>query len=62
MISKNSAFKEAPPTKNPSISGFEIKFGAVGAVTEPPYKILTLEATSALTLVFNQSLMKAWTS
>jgi hypothetical protein len=36
-MSKNSGFREAPPTKNPSIFGFAINSAAFFAVTEPPY-------------------------
>lgn len=35
-ISANAGFKDAPPTKNPSISGFLIKSEAFLSVTEPP--------------------------
>ena len=33
----NSGFKEAPPTKNPSISGFLASSLEFEPVTEPPY-------------------------
>mmetsp|Transcript_8704 Transcript_8704/g.8276 ORF Transcript_8704/g.8276 Transcript_8704/m.8276 type:complete len:262 (-) Transcript_8704:153-938(-) len=46
-ISANSGFKEAPPTRKPSISGFEDRLGAVAAVADPPYRIRVFSAASA---------------
>jgi len=37
----NAGLSDAPPTRNPSISGFLIRSAAFPSVTEPPYKILT---------------------
>ena len=37
IMSKNSGFNEAPPTKNPSISGLDINSTAFLPVTDPPY-------------------------
>ena len=36
MIFTNSGFNEAPPTKNPLISGWEYKSLQFAAVAEPP--------------------------
>ena len=43
------AIKRAPPTRNPSISGFIANSSQLPAFTLPPYWILTLEATSGET-------------
>ena len=40
MMSPNSGFKDAPPTKNPSISGWQINEATFAAVADPPYWIL----------------------
>ena len=48
-IATKSGFKEAPPTRDPSISGQAAKSRQFAAVTEPPYNILTFSATSAKT-------------
>jgi hypothetical protein len=42
MICKKSGFKAAPPTRNPSMFGWEISSAAFLAPTEPPYYILML--------------------
>lgn len=34
-ISRNSGFREAPPTKNPSISGFFASSAALDPLTDP---------------------------
>lgn len=47
IISLNSGFKLAPPTKNPSISILAINSAAFLPVTLPPYNILIFLATSA---------------
>lgn len=36
MISANSGFKEAPPTKNPSISAYPINSWQFFPLTDPP--------------------------
>jgi hypothetical protein len=36
-----AGFSDAPPTRNPSISGYLIRSAALVSVTDPPYKILT---------------------
>ena len=48
-MATKSGFKEAPPTRDPSISGQAAKSRQFAAVTEPPYNILTFSATSAKT-------------
>ena len=48
-MATKSGFKEAPPTRDPSISGQAAKSRQFAAVTEPPYNILTFSATSAET-------------
>lgn len=37
IMSMNSGFNEAPPTKNPSMSGLDINSAAFLPVTDPPY-------------------------
>jgi len=37
IISLKSGLREAPPTKKPSISGWEINSAAFFELTEPPY-------------------------
>ena len=46
-MATKSGFKEAPPTRDPSMSGQAAKSRQFAAVTEPPYNILTFSATSA---------------
>jgi hypothetical protein len=41
IISKNSGFNDAPPTKNPSMFYLAISSAAFLPVTDPPYIILT---------------------
>lgn len=50
----NSGFKEAPPTKNPSISGCPASSLQLAPVTEPPYWIRIFSATCGLTFLSNQ--------
>ena len=47
MISTNSGFNEAPPTKKPSTFALSLKSLAFLPLTEPPYKILVFSACSA---------------
>lgn len=44
---KDFAFKAAPPTSAPSISGHLINSSMLSGVTEPPYNIRTAFATSS---------------
>ena len=43
---KDSTFRLAPPTRAPSMSGHAIKSSTLASLTEPPYWIMTLSATS----------------
>jgi len=61
-MSLNSGFREAPPTKNPSIFGYLIRPGAVFALADPPYKILVELAISSDTLSLSQDLVKLMAS
>mmetsp|Transcript_45132 Transcript_45132/g.109845 ORF Transcript_45132/g.109845 Transcript_45132/m.109845 type:complete len:231 (-) Transcript_45132:393-1085(-) len=61
-MSANSGFKEAPPTKKPSMSGFSERPGAVFALADPPYKIRVLAATSAPAICPRYSRMEACVS
>jgi hypothetical protein len=54
MMLMNSGFSEAPPTRNPSTSGWWPSSLQFSAVTEPPYKIRTDRATSAFTFCSSQ--------
>lgn len=60
IISKNSGFKDAPPTKNPSIFGLEISSEAFFAVTDPPYYILTPFDISSEKFSAIQDLIYEW--
>ena len=53
IIVTKSGFNDAPPTKNPSISGQVANSLQFEALTEPPYKILKFSDTSADTFSAN---------
>ena len=61
-ICTNSGFKEAPPTKKPSMSGLAANSLQLAAVTDPPYWIRMAAATSAETLSLNHFLNAKCTS
>jgi len=56
----NSYFKDAPPTKNPSISGWDNKSPAFFPVTDPPYWILIFYEISSDALSFTHDLINLW--
>jgi hypothetical protein len=58
----NSGLREAPPTKNPSISGFLASSLELEPVTEPPYIIRVDCDTASLTFEANHCLNAACTS
>jgi len=60
IISKNSGFNDAPPTKNPSMFGLEINSDAFLAVTDPPYCILTPFEISSEKFSAIQDLIYEW--
>ena len=62
IIPANSGFKEAPPTKKPSISYCLMSSPEFFSLTEPPYWIRIPSATSLLTLSAKYSLMYLCTS
>ena len=57
-----AGLRDAPPTRNPSISFILIRSAAFPSVTEPPYKILTDYWASFDTFLPNHSLISAWVS
>ena len=61
-MSMNSGLRLAPPTRKPSMSAQAASSLALAAVTEPPYWMRTLAATSADALVDSQVRREAWTS
>ena len=62
MTSTNSGLREAPPTKKPSTSACVANSSEFLALTEPPYMMRVLCATSEDTFLLNQSLSCLWTS
>lgn len=61
-ISINSGFKDAPPTKNPSMSFSLASSLQLAAVTDPPYIIRVVLATFSLTSSVNHFRKIWWTS
>ncbi len=47
MILTKSGLSDAPPTRDPSMSGQAASARQLSAVTEPPYRMRTLSETSA---------------
>mmetsp|Transcript_30792 Transcript_30792/g.43111 ORF Transcript_30792/g.43111 Transcript_30792/m.43111 type:complete len:203 (-) Transcript_30792:560-1168(-) len=62
IFRKDEAFKEAPPTKKPSISVWPFNSFAFSGLTEPPYTILMLSAISWPTAFETHLRMYEWTS
>mmetsp|Transcript_75098 Transcript_75098/g.218012 ORF Transcript_75098/g.218012 Transcript_75098/m.218012 type:complete len:210 (+) Transcript_75098:163-792(+) len=61
-MSVNVGFNDAPPTRNPSMSGLVINSAQFSGVTLPPYWIRMLSATSADTADFKYARIAACVS
>jgi len=58
-MSSKVALREAPPTRNPSMSFCVIKLSAFCSLTDPPYMILVYWATTSELLALTHFLMKS---